>query len=213
VKPGARHREEVVIMSEHDSTTITTDVDHQSQPGADQAGGANLEKVRDILFGTHMREFERRLARLEDQLIRETADLKEDVRKRLSELEHFIHEETEALAGRVETERNERAHQSADLSRTLQEAAQTSDRKASNLEDQLSRAQRELRQQILAQQQRLSEDIRQAADDVLARLQRESQELRSLKADRATLATLLTEMALRLNNELTIPGLEEAGNG
>ena len=47
--------------------------------------------------------------------------------------------------------------------------------------------------------------MRQKIDDVLAQLTRESKELRSDKTDRATLAALLTEMAMRLNNELNDP--------
>jgi hypothetical protein len=37
--------------------------------------------------------------------------------------------------------------------------------------------------------------------------------LRHEKTDRATLAALLTEMAMRLNNELTIPGLDNGRHG
>jgi hypothetical protein len=196
-------------MSDH--PTVTTELEQKAPP--ETAGAASLDKVRDILFGAHIKEFERRLARLEEQLIKETADLKDDVRQRLMDLERFFHEETEAIANRLKAERDERADQTADLSRSLREATQASDRKSSTLEDQLSRNQRDLRQQILAQQQRLSAEIRQTADEVTARLNRESQELRNAKTDRAALAALLTEMAMRLNNELTIPGLEEAGNG
>ena len=48
------------------------------------------------------------------------------------------------------------------------------------------------------------------ADEVLARLARESQELRSDKTDRAALAALLTEMAMRLNDDFRLPAAEDA---
>jgi len=57
------------------------------------------------------------------------------------------------------------------------------------------------------------DDLRQQADEILARLARESQELRSDKTDRATLASLLTEMAMRLNDEFRLPTAEEAARG
>ena len=44
---------------------------------------------------------------------------------------------------------------------------------------------------------------------MLARLAQESHELRVDKADRATIAALLQEVALRLTNELTLPGAKE----
>src|SRR5262245_8356625 len=56
-------------------------------------GGASIDKVRDILFGSHLREFERRFIRLEERLVKETNDLKEDVRSRLEALEAFARSE------------------------------------------------------------------------------------------------------------------------
>jgi hypothetical protein len=55
--------------------------------------------------------------------------------------------------------------------------------------------------------------MRQKVEEVLAALARESETLRSEKTDRATLASLLTEMALRLTDELRIPGAEDSGSG
>jgi hypothetical protein len=198
----------------NENTTVAAEMGTENKPAVpDAAGIANLDKVRDILFGAQAREFERRLARLEEQLLRGTAELKDDVRNRLAALERFMHEETEMLAGRLQTERDERTTQAAETSRTLHDTAQALERKTATLEDQLSRAQRDLRQQLLAQQQRLSDDIGRTTEEILARLARESQELRTVKADRATVASLLTEMAMRLTNDLAIPGFDEAGNG
>ena len=59
---------------------------------------------------------------------------------------------------------------------------------------------------------RLSEEIRQKADDLLAAIAREAHDLRTEKADRAVLASLLTEMAMRLNRELTLPGEDGRGD-
>ena len=66
---------------------------------------------------------------------------------------------------------------------------------------------------MLEQQQRLSDEIRERIEQVLARLHQESKDLRADKADRATIASLLTEMAMRLTNDLSIPGLEPPRNG
>ena len=161
----------------------------------DGAGVANLDKVRDILFGTQMREVERRFARLEERLLKETQELKDDVKRRLDALEAFARNETESLADQLRGERGERI-----------ESTRTLERRDTTLDEQLTKGNRELRQQMLEQHQRLSDDIRQKVDDVLASLARETGELRADKADRATIASLLTEMAMRLTNELRLPG-------
>lgn len=179
----------------------------------DDAGSGNIDKVRDILFGGQMRDYDRRFTRLEERLVQETADLKDDVRRRLTALEQFVKGEAASLAERIKTESDERTDATKDLSRELRDQAKAFEKKASVLDDQIGRGQRELRQQILELHQQMTDDLRQKIDDVLARLGRESAELRHDKADRATLAALLTEMAMRLNNELTIPGIDDGRRG
>lgn len=169
-------------------------IEEASRLVGEQTSGASLDKVRDILFGVQMRDYDRRFARLEERLVKELGDLKDEVKKRLDALEGFAKGETASLADRLKIEREER-----------EESAATGSRKTSQLEEQLSKSQRDLRQQILDQHQRLSDEIRLKVEDVLATLARESDSLRSEKTDRATLASLLNEMAMRLTDELRIP--------
>ena len=193
------------------SPTAPGDADLE-RPVAADAGAANLDKVRDILFGVQVRDFERRFARLEERLLKETTELKEDVKRRLEALENYARQESEALAAQIRAEQNARGEAQRDLSRELNETAKAFDRRTGALDEQLAKGQRESRQQLLEQYQRLSDDIRTKMDDVLATLAREAQELRTDKTDRAVLASLLNEMALRLTNGLTVPGTEELGN-
>ena len=206
------------MISKDEQLTASNDADRASDDEpvraakGDAGGAANLDKVRDILFGRQLRELDRRFSRLEERLVKETADLKDDMRKRLDALELYMRNEAEALTGRIRTEQDQRVEAGDNLSRDLRETAGAIGRRLSGLDEQLSKTQRELRQQMLEQHQRLSDDIRQKMDDVFAALARETGELRSDKADRATLASLLTEMAMRLTNELTVPGVEDVEN-
>src|SRR5262245_38466407 len=88
-----------------------------SGEGTENAGGANLDKVRDILFGSQMRDVERRFARLEERLIKETQDLKDDVKRRLEALENFARKESESLADQLRGERTERLESARTLER------------------------------------------------------------------------------------------------
>jgi DNA repair exonuclease SbcCD ATPase subunit len=201
-----------VTRVKDETTFVTASGEEAQRLVADAGGGASLDKVRDILFGVQMREFERRFARLEERLAKETSELKEDVKRRLEALESYARQESEALADQIRKEQAARADAGRDLSREISETAKSFERRATTLDEQLTKSQRESRQQMLEQYQRLSDDIRTKVDDVLATLAREAQELRSDKADRAVLASLLNEMALRLTNGLTIPGGEELGS-
>lgn len=177
-------------------------------PGVEAAGVASLDKVRDILFGGQMRDFDRRFARLEERLVRETNELKEDVRKRLEALEMYARKESESLSQQIRMEHDERLQAHGNVGRELKDTAMMFERRAAAIDEQLGRAQRELRQQLLEQHQQLSDDMRRKVEDVLATIARETAELRGDKADRAVLASLFTEMALRLTNEFRIPGAD-----
>ena len=186
------------------ATLRTTDV---------EGGAANLEKVRDLLFGGQMRDYDRKFASLEDRILKETGELREDVKKRLSAIEQLLGREIDALNDRVKAEQEDRAAADKDLARQLDDTARTFERKTSQLDDQMARGLREVRQQLHDQQQQLSDDLKRQADQILERLARESQQLQSDKTDRASLAALLTEMAMRLTDDFRLPTPEDAARG
>jgi hypothetical protein len=192
---------------------LGTAPDSDAGPVADSPGTGNLEKVRDILFGNQMREVDRRFARLEERIIKETRDLKDDIKRRLDALEAHATKETETLAGDIRQERGDRVEANARLARELADTSGAFERRSAGLDEQLAKGQREIRQHILEQQQRLREDMREKIDEVLAALARETHELRNDKTDRMALASLLKEMAMRLTDEFTLPGDEDGGNG
>jgi len=175
------------------------------------AGGSltetnNIDKIREILFGTNMRDYEKRFDRLEERLLKESADLRDDARKRSDSLEAFVRSEFEALSERLRTEQGTRDESVQNLSRALQDANNSLERKLAQFDERNTQAQRELRQQILDQSKNLSEEIRQKTVELSALLDREVAELGNAKTDRASLASLFSEVALRLNNEFKIPG-------
>jgi hypothetical protein len=175
----------------------------------DPASAASLDKVRDILFGGPLRDVERRFTRLEERLAKDTSDMRAEMRQRLEALETYVKSEVESLAGAIRAERDGRGEAVAAVIGELRETGRGFERRAAALDEQMAKGQRELRQQMLEQYHRLSEDTRQKIEDVLATIARESQELRADKTDRRVLAALLTEMAMRLTNEFRLPGAED----
>jgi hypothetical protein len=170
---------------------------------ADRAG--NVDKIRDILFGSQMRDYEKRFARFEERLMKETADLREDVKRRIASLEAFMKNEVEALSERQKAEQSERQEALKELTRELKDGNRAWEKKAGQIEEQHAKAQRDLRQVLLEESKRLGDEMEQKHKDVSSALERESQELRALMTDRLALADLLTEVAMRLKNEFTIP--------
>jgi DNA anti-recombination protein RmuC len=199
----------------------------------DLAGG-NLDKVRNILFGAQSRDFERRFGRLEEALAKETSEIRAEMRGRFDALEGHVKRELESLADRLKAEEAERnvamrevtgqvrdtakafneklkAEQSErsdalnELSSELRTTANGIDRRVAQLDEQMSRANRELRDQLQEQGRRHSDELRGKSEELWAALAKAIQELRRDKTDRAALAALLTEVAMRLNDEFKLP--------
>ena len=163
------------------------------------AEGASVDKIRDILFGVQMRDYDQKFSRLEESLRQETASLKDEVKKSLAAFDTFVKQELESLSTRLKTEQSQRISALKDLKTAMEE-------RTTQLDDQLSQGLRETRQQLLDQHRNLSDEIGKKAEEAAAALKRESGELRNDKVDRKALASLFAEVSLRLKDEFKIPG-------
>ena len=177
-------------------------------PGQEQVGPGNIDKIRDILFGSQMRDYERRFSRLEERLLKETADLRDETRRRFEAIESFIKQEIAALSDRVKSENQQRSQSNEEITRELRDTARSISQKIDQQEEQAAQHNREIRDQILTQSKDLADEIRRRHDEISSALSREAGDLRHDKADRVALANLFTELAMRLNNEFKLPGEE-----
>src|SRR5215831_15368813 len=74
---------------------------------SDDARPVGLEQIREILFGSSYREFERRLALAETHLAARAHELEQEARRRIEVLEMHLQKETEALSVHLERQRVE----------------------------------------------------------------------------------------------------------
>jgi hypothetical protein len=174
----------------------------------DSAGG-KVDKIRDILFGANMREYEARFARLEETLMKEAAELRESSRRRFETLENYIRKEIESLQSRLKTERDERSDAFNQYSREFREMGDALTKRIRDLDDHGASVASSLRQEILTHSQNLMEELRARQEDVSSLLEKRFQVLQHAKTDRATLASLLNELALRISDEFHIPTAEK----
>lgn len=176
----------------------------------DVMGAGNVDKIRDILFGNQMRDYERKFSRLEDRIMKEVTRLREESDKRLNSLEDYIKKEIDTLSERQKSEQAGRTQAIKELVAELNKTAKMLDEKLSDLDNQLGGNTRDLRQQILDQSKDLSQEIGRKYDETSAAQERIADELREEKVDRSALSALLTDLALRISDEpLLNHGLEE----
>jgi hypothetical protein len=173
-----------------------------------EPNAGNIDKIRDILFGSNMRDYDQRFARLEETLRTESAELREATRRRLEALEAYVQSEFSALEGRLNSERDQRSDSQARLANDLSNTASQIARRISDFETQEAQSKREIRSDILRQSKDLNDAIVHKATELAGLMDRRFQELHHSKTDRAGLAEMFSEVALRLKDQFKVPGTE-----
>jgi oligoendopeptidase F len=176
-----------------------------------QDGGAvdesqNVDRIRNILFGSQMRDYDSRFQRLEERLAHEAAEVRSDLQRRLEAIEAFMRGEVESMTNRLRAENAERNQALGRIAHDLGEAARGLELKINNLDEQAAKDIRELRQQLLDQSKALSDEIRAKHDQMKGAVEHEAQQIRSAMTARETLADMLSEVSLRLRNEFKVLG-------
>jgi len=166
-----------------------------------QGDSGNIDKIREIIFGGHMRDYDKRFVSLEARLIRESADLREEMKGRFDVLEMFIKREFEVLAERLQTEQHHREESVQGLSRAFTETVRALEAKLSQFDEGSARAQRDLRQQILDQSRSLSEEMRQKHAEMATVVEREVASLNQDKSSRSHLASMFSDLAAKLSGD------------
>lgn len=165
----------------------------------------NLGQVRDILFGSQMRDYDKRFARLEERLVSDIQSLKDDVRNQFESLETYVNKEVESLIDRLKDEQADRVSAVKEVTKEVSDLTRTVEKRTTKLDEQLTKVERDTRQQILDQSKTLRDETQQKFDELRRVLENEAGELRDSKTDRAMLADLMTEVAMRLRNEFELP--------
>lgn len=187
----------------------------QSGVAQQKAGGAavsaaseedpNVNKIRDILFGGQMRDYDRRFAELDSRLAADVERLAKDLSTRMDNLESYIARELGAITERLAQEKNERAADREASQEEMRELAKQSSQQLSALDEQASTEVRSLRTALLQQSNEMAEMLREAHEALAAETKKQSQSLEDRKVAREELAAMLSEVALRLNGEFDLP--------
>jgi hypothetical protein len=178
-------------MEKHDNNSVATE--HSGQEAH-----ASVDKIRDILFGPQLKNYEARFARLEENLVRETVELKETMRRRFESLEEFFRSETGGLAARMKVERDERTDNFRALDRDLKATHEELSRRVHDLDTSTSEAASGLRKELMSESRKLLDEISERHDALRSLLERRVGELRHQKADRTLLSALLNGIATQI---------------
>jgi uncharacterized protein YicC (UPF0701 family) len=179
------------------------------KPAADNGQAAeepeNLDKIRDILFGSHVRAVEGRLARFEERVALEQADLRTDVEKALATLDAYARKEFEVLNERLRTERTKRTEELKSLAAEIKDSLRTLDKRIAQLDEVTGSADADIRSQIVQQQLDTADSLRKLGDTLSDQISKAETALRAEKLDIASALGIFSDVAVRLSEEMQVP--------
>ena len=166
-----------------------------AEPGSD----ANVDKIREILFGGQMQDYEMRFTALENRLASAAAELREETRTRLDALEAYTKKEIATLGDRLAAERRERTEAISAAAADATGVSAAIELRVDALDERTSTDVSDLRDGLLQQSKSLGDDLRRVQRTLADQLEQEVRSLRAAKTDRQALAGLLADMAMRLS--------------
>lgn len=169
-----------------------------------------VDKIRELLFGNQMQDYDRRFQMLEDRFQHRLREVEGESARSLGTLESSLKKQMESIASQVRQEQDLRSEAVKELGQNLREMIQGFDKRLGQVSDRLATLEREFTERIGHESQALRDEVRRRSDDTRDTLERMFAELSNVKTDRNLLAGLFVEIARCLNQDLTPKGAKAA---
>jgi len=155
----------------------------KQNPSATNSGAmdGNVDQIREILFGAHIRDYEQRFSDLEKRLNQNFERLSNDFEKRLERVNAYAKREIDRLTEQFKSERKDRMAENRQGLKELEELTNQVETWFAEVEEQFDVESRELRTTLLEQNDELAVMIQETRDSVDGKLT--SEELAQLFSD------------------------------
>ncbi len=170
----------------------------------------NIDQIRDIIFGAHLREYTSRLDKAESDI----SSIQQDVRDRLNELKSVLAIElrnaVESIDKRLKTISASTQEEAADLRQQFDRINRKFTNSIETLDETVEAQRIALRDELAQTRDNLQNDNRELRSLVLEELDRHFSILREDKLSKDDMAELLFELGMRLKGSEFVPELREA---
>lgn len=168
-------------------------------------GDENVDRIRDILFGAQMKEYDRRIEQIAVRFRSDNEKLRQELSDRLLSLDGFCKTELDRLNSQFSAERQERIKLLSDLGKRVADAERELLEHIESVDKKGTEERLELRNEIMDQAHSMSEALRQRSEEIISALDSETGRLSREKTGREEISRLMTEMAMRLSGDFQLP--------
>jgi len=164
--------------------------------------GPQMRNIGDLMFGSQIRELEKRFAKLEQALVDESNTLRSETSSRLEALEHYVKREVGSLSELIAVERREREEDVQQFQYELSKYANDTEKKVKQAESNLDQSKAETRNAMLDQSKSLLSELQSVRVSITENINKNVDALQSEKTDRHVLGDIFNEFSMRLHGEL-----------
>ncbi len=157
----------------------------------------NISKIRDILFGNNMNEYEKRFEQLENKLAQSISEGKAATDKRISTLENYIKQEIRQLNDKLNEEEESRIKSDKKIVADLESLEESIKKFKQNTSDNFS----EVNNQIMELSNNTNDQLASLRKTLQDRLESAQNQLQTNKVERSSLAMMLTDLAYKIAGE------------
>lgn len=172
----------------------------QATAGENKQGIAeqNVDKIREIIFGGQMRDYEQRFAELEKRVSVTHEALSKDITSRIQKLEGFIRKEFEKMSELWAREHSALKQEDEENRAYVEDLEKELEGRFVDLDEQLAVGSEALRKSIETASAELMDLIRENREQLSTIIDQQGRTLDSSKVARDDLAAMLAEVAKRL---------------
>lgn len=172
----------------------------------------NIDQIRDIIFGSQIREIDTRFNKIESDL----SNLQQDMQHRLDQVKTVLITEMRASNESLEKKLKSLALTSQEEGADVRQQIDRLNRKFSAnveaLDESIDKQTTSLRDDLSQTRDKLQEEVRVLKTQVFDELERRFSLLREVKVSRDDMAELLFELGMRLKGNEFVPQLKEAAD-
>ena len=194
-----------------DGASSFDDADMAIMAGASSVPhAAEVDKIREILFGQQISEYESRFAQLEIRLAREIEAVRDDIIRRFEKVQSQVTQDFTNLSRQIGTEQKYRAEEISALHgqfRAARDELETAVHRAAGDAEAATETIREAFEEEAARQQ---EAVSARTEEIERRLEAVASQLRRDKVDRSSMETLFEQLAAHFGTKPE-PVIEDVG--
>lgn len=173
----------------------------------------NIDQIRDIIFGSQLRDFDTRFDKIESDL----SMLQQEIEDRTEQVKTVLSTEMrsgiDALEKKFKNLNLNTQEEVADIRQQIDRVNRKFSSSMETLDDALDKQTNSIRDELSQTRERLQEDVRSLKNQVFEELTRRFSVLRDEKVARDDMAEILFELGMRLKGTEFVPELKEVAEG